>query len=68
MFEDVINRVRQVKEEFQDHISDSFGRSIVNDVFDPLEAEEQKLHYEYEMAEGKMNEVKVLTAELRMIL
>lgn len=68
MFEDTINKVRQVNEEFSGQVRDSFGYAIVADVFEPLEKEEQKLHYEYEMAEAKMTEIKVITAELRLII
>ena len=44
MFEDTINNVLHTKEYFGNIVKDSFGASIINDVMDPLETEEQKLH------------------------
>jgi hypothetical protein len=37
-------------------------------VFEPVNEELEKLNHEYELAELKMNEIKVLTFELRVIL
>lgn len=68
MFEGTINEVRQVNEEFGGQIRDSFGSAIAADVFEPLGKEEQKLHYEYEMAEAKMTEIRAITAQLSLII
>ena len=68
MFEDVINYTSRTKEKFGDHVRDSFGDSIVTDILTPLEDEEKRLHQEYEIAEAKMNEIRLITAELRLIL
>lgn len=68
MFEDTINNVMWTKENFSSHVRDSFGDSIVSDILEPIESEEQKLHHEYGMAEAKMTAIKVITAELRLIV
>ncbi len=68
MFEDLISYTARTKDNFTDHIRDSFGTSIVNDVLIPIEDEEKRLHQEYEIAEAKMSEIKLITAELRLIL
>lgn len=68
MFEDTIENVMQTKENFSGHVRDSFGNSIVSDIMDPLESEEQKLCHAYEAAEVKMTEIKVITAELRLLI
>ena len=68
MFEDTINNVLHTKEHFGNIVKDSFGASVINDVMDPLETEEQKLHHEYEIAETKMAQIKAMTVELRLIV
>ncbi len=68
MFEDTINNVLHTKEHFGNIVKDSFGASVINDVMDPLETEEQKLHHEYEIAEMKMAQIKTMTMELRLIV
>ncbi len=68
MFEDTINNVLHTKENFGNIVKDSFGASVINDVMAPLEAEELKLHHEYEIAKAKMAQIKVMTMELRLIV
>lgn len=68
MFEDIINDTARTKDNFSNHVRDSFGDSIVSDVLEPIESEEERLHYEYELAAAKMTEIKMITAELRLIL
>ena len=68
MFEDIISYTARTKDVFSDHIRDFFGNSIVSDILIPVEDEEKQLHQEYEYAEAKMNEIKIITAELRLIL
>ncbi len=68
MFEETINGVKQVKEDFSNQVRDSFGSSIISDVFENLEKEEEKLRLEYEIAETKMSSIKAITAELRLII
>ena len=68
MFENVINDTVRTKDNFSNHVRDNFGDSIVSDVLEPIESEEERLHYEYELAAAKMTEIKMITAELRLIL
>ena len=68
MFEDIINDTARTKANFSSHVRDSFGDSVVSDVLEPIESEEERLHHEYELAEAKMTEIKMITAELRLIL
>lgn len=68
MFEDTINGLKQTSTEFDSKVKDSFGRSIDEKVFDPVEAELEKLESEYLAAEMKMNEIKMITMELRTIV
>lgn len=68
MFEDTINNVLHIKENFGNIVKDSFGASVINDVMAPLETEERKLHHEYEIAKAKMAQIKVMTMELRLIV
>ncbi len=68
MFEDTINNVLHTKENFGNIVKDSFGASVINDVMAPLETEERKLHHEYEIAEAKVAQIKMMTMELRLIV
>lgn len=68
MFEDTINNLRRTKESFGSQVRDSFGESIVGNVIEPLEGEEEKLYQAYEAAKAKMAEIKVITAELLLIV
>ena len=68
MFEDAIKSLRNTQSEFDSKVKDSFGKSIDEKVFEPVNEELEKLKHEYELAELKMNEIKVLTLELRTIL
>lgn len=68
MFDDEINSLRNTQFEFDSNVKDSFGKSIDEKVFEPVGEELEKLKHEYELAELKMNEIHVLTLELRLIL
>lgn len=68
MFEDAINSLRNTQSEFDSKVKDGFGRSIDEKVFEPVGEELGKIQHEYELAELKMNEIHVLTLELRLIL
>lgn len=68
MFEDTINNVMRTKDSFSSSVRDSFGASIVEDVLEPLEKEERLLHDGYSLAEAKMAQIRIMTAELRLIL
>jgi len=68
MFEDIINDTARTKDTFSNHVRDTFGDSIVSGVLEPIESEEERLHHEYELAEVKMAEIRMITAELRLIL
>lgn len=68
MFEDTINALRSAKNDFDSKVADAFGRSIDENVFEPIDAELERLHHEYELAELKMNQIEMLTLELRLIL
>ena len=68
MFEDAIKSLRNTQSEFDSKVKDSLGKSIDEKVFEPVGEELEKLKHEYELAELKMNEIHVLTLELRLIL
>ena len=68
MFEDIINDTARTKDNFNSHVRDTFGDSIVSDVLEPIASEEERLHQAYELAAAKMTEIKMITAELRLIL
>lgn len=68
MFEDTINALRSTQSDFNSKVKDAFGKSIDEKVFEPVNEELEKFKHEYELAELKMNEIKVLTIELRTIL
>ena len=68
MFDDTINALRSTQSDFDSKVKDAFGKSIDENVFEPVNEELEKLKHEYELAELKMNEIKVLTLELRTIL
>lgn len=68
MFEETISHVTRTKDSFSGSVRDSFGNSIVEDILEPIEREERMLHNEYSLAEAKMAQIRVMTAELRLIL
>lgn len=68
MFDDTINALRSTQSDFNSKVKDAFGKSIDENVFEPVNEEIDKLKHEYEIAELKMNEIKVLTLELGTIL
>ena len=68
MFEDSINSLNQTRKEFDSVVKDSFGKSIDEKVFEPVDKELHSLENEYSLAEIKKNEISMLTMELRMII
>lgn len=68
MFDDTINALRSTQSDFDSKVKDAFGKSIDENVFEPVNEEIDKLKHEYEIAELKMNEIKVLILELGTIL
>lgn len=68
MFDDTINALRSTQSDFNSKVKDAFGKSIDENVFEPVNEEIDKLKHEYEIAELKMNEIKILTLELGTIL
>ena len=68
MFDDTINALKSTQSDFNSKVKDAFGKSIDENVFELVNEELEKLKHEYELAEIKMNEIKVLTLELRTIL
>lgn len=68
MFDDTINALCNTQSDFNSKVKDAFGKSIDENVFESVNEEIEKLKHEYELAELKMNEIKVLTLELRSIL
>jgi hypothetical protein len=68
MFEDPINSLNQTKNEFDGVVKDVFGKSIDENVFEPVEKELHSLENEYSIAEMKKNEIMMLTLELRTII
>ena len=68
MFEETINELHQSRNSFDDKVQDSFGKSIDDNVFDPLHGELKKLEGAYAEAETKMSAIHALTMELRIIL
>ena len=68
MFEDIINSLRQSRSSFEDKVQDSFGRSINEKVFDPVDNELGRLEGAYNEAELKMKEIQAITLQLRTIL
>lgn len=68
MFEPVIGYLKQTQAEFDSKIKDSFGKSIDEKVFEPTGLELEKLEIASSEAEMKMQEVNIITLELRGIV
>lgn len=68
MFSESRGQLENSKSLFSEKINDSFGDSIVRDVFEPLECEQQKLDFSWEEAEVKKAEIMSILIELRTIL
>jgi hypothetical protein len=68
MFSAVRGQLNNSKSIFLEKVNDSFGNSIVRDVYEPFEGDVQKLGFAWDEAEVKKIEVKTLLMELRTIL
>jgi hypothetical protein len=68
MFEEPRNNLAHTKSEFDNVVKDSFGKSIDDNVFEPVEKELGCLENEYSVAEIKRNEIRMITMELRTIV
>jgi hypothetical protein len=68
MFNDIISGLSRTEEDFNRQVKDAFGRSINEDVFQPVIEEIQKLEHTRCEAELREREIQALTLELRMIL
>ena len=68
MFNEARFSLERSKDTFNNNVKDSFGHSIVSDVYEPVTAEIARLQICYEESELKKREIQVITAELRMIL
>lgn len=68
MFNENRQKLAGCKNAFYDQVRDSFGASIVADMFEPLESALDNLQQGYEQAKMEKAEISLLTAELRMIL
>ena len=68
MFSEVCGQLNNSKSIFSEKVNDSFGNSIVKDVYDPFEGDLQKLDFAWDEAEVKKMEVMTLLMELRTIL
>ena len=68
MFNETINCLQQARSNFEEKVQDNFGKSISNDVFEPVENELGRLEGAYSEAEVKKSEINAITLELRTIL
>jgi hypothetical protein len=68
MFSEVSYQLNSSKFNFTDNVNDSFGNSIINDVYEPFESCLQKLDIVWNEAVVKEIEINSLLIELRTIL
>lgn len=68
MFNDERDRLGGSKSRFAENVNDSFGRSVVRDVYEPIEAELKRMDISWEEAEAKRIAVSAMLTELRLIL
>lgn len=68
MFSEISGALSSSHQSFEESIKDSFGNSIINDVYVPLENELNNIMLAWEEAEIKKAEIQALLMELRMIL
>jgi hypothetical protein len=68
MFSEVHGQLNSSKSTFSEKVNDSFGNSIINDVYDPFEMDLQKFDFAWNEAEVKKMEIVALLMELRTIL
>lgn len=68
MFSETRGKLNNSKSTFSEKVNDSFGNSIVRDVYNPFESDLQKLDFAWDEAEVKKMEIITLLIELRTIL
>lgn len=68
MFSEAKGHLENSKSRFSEKINDSFGKSIIQDVYEPIESDLQKLSFAWDEAEVRRMEITALLVELRTIL
>lgn len=68
MFSEVRGHLENSKSQFKEKINDSFGNSVVREVYEPVEGELQKLNFAWDEAEVRKMEIVTLLMELRTII
>lgn len=68
MFSEVEFSISRSNDNFGNSVKDSFGHSIVNEVYEPIGQDINDLQRGYDEAELKKREIQMLTFELRTIL
>lgn len=68
MFSEAKAQLENSKSRFSEKINDSFGNSIVHEVYESIESDLQKLSFAWDESEGKKMEIMALLMELRTIL
>lgn len=68
MFSEARGHLENSKSDFLEKINDSFGNSIVREVYEPIENDIQKLGFAWDEAEVRKMEIMALLMELRTIL
>lgn len=68
MFSEAKGHLESSKSDFSEKINDSFGDSIVREVYEPIENDIQKLGFAWEEAEVRKMSIMSLLMELRNIL
>jgi len=68
MFSEVRGALNSSKLTFLEKVNDSFGNSIINDVYEPFEKDLQNLSLAWDEAEAKNAEIMALLIQLRIII
>lgn len=68
MFSEARGYLENSKSNFSEKINDSFGNSIVHEVYEAIENDIQKLWFAWNEAETRKMEIMALLMELRTIL
>ncbi len=68
MFDDIRKGLTADKEAFAEQVKDSFGQSVVSQVYEPCQRETALLAAAWEEAELQRREIMALTFELRTVV
>ena len=68
MFSEARGQLENSKSRFIEKINDSFGNSILTEVYEPIEGELQKLNLAWDEAEVRKIEILSKLVELRTII